>query len=182
MVLSAASSTLPDQIPSTMRAAVLYGQGDIRIAEKPVPSPGEGEVLIKVAMCGTCGSDISRVYRPQAPGAPPYGTFTPGHEWTGTVAALGPDVDELSVGQRVAIEAHKGCGRCDNGGSCTSGGDCKSSYCSMTALGLGVCASCDDCGCGLDEDCGAGGRCVDGVCAGGVLLGRGPARRLRRRA
>jgi L-iditol 2-dehydrogenase len=114
MVLSAASSTLPDQIPQTMRAAVLYGQGDIRIAEKPVPSPGEGEVLIKVALCGTCGSDISRVYRPQAPGAPPYGTFTPGHEWTGTVAALGPNVDELAVGDRVAIHAHKGCGRCQN--------------------------------------------------------------------
>jgi L-iditol 2-dehydrogenase len=48
------------------------------------------------------------------PSAPPYGTFTPGHEWTGTVAALGPNVDELQVGDRVAIHAHKGCGRCRN--------------------------------------------------------------------
>ena len=65
-----------------MRAAVLAGQGDIRVVEKPVPTPGEGEVLIKVAMCGTCGSDISRVYR-RGSERPPYGTFTPGHEWTG---------------------------------------------------------------------------------------------------
>jgi L-iditol 2-dehydrogenase len=114
MVLPAETSTLPTEIPATMRAAVLAGQGDIRVVEKPVPTPGEGEVLIKVAMCGTCGSDISRVYRPQLPGQPPYGTFTPGHEWTGTVAALGPSVDELAVGDRVAIHAHKGCGRCQN--------------------------------------------------------------------
>lgn len=114
MVSTAQSRPLPAEIPATMRAAVLAGQGDIRVVEKPVPTPGEGEVLIKVAMCGTCGSDISRVYRPQLPGAPPYGTFTPGHEWTGTVAALGPNVDELAVGDRVAIHAHKGCGRCEN--------------------------------------------------------------------
>jgi L-iditol 2-dehydrogenase len=114
MVSTAQSRSLPAEIPATMRAAVLAGQGDIRVIEKPVPTPGEGEVLIKVAMCGTCGSDISRVYRPRLPGAPPYGTFTPGHEWTGTVAALGPNVDELAVGDRVAIHAHKGCGRCEN--------------------------------------------------------------------
>src|SRR5690242_20318270 len=114
MVLSAESNTLPAQLPATMRAAVLVGQGDIRVIDKPLPQPGEGEVLIKVAMCGTCGSDISRVYRPQLPGAPPYGTFTPGHEWTGTVAGLGPNVDELAIGDRVAIHAHKGCGRCEN--------------------------------------------------------------------
>ena len=57
MAAPAASSTLPAQIPATMRAAVLAGQGDIRVVEKPVPTPGEGEVLIKVAMCGTCGSE-----------------------------------------------------------------------------------------------------------------------------
>jgi L-iditol 2-dehydrogenase len=114
MVLPAESTSSPAAIPATMRAAVLFGQGDIRVIEKPVPQPGEGEVLIKVAMCGTCGSDLSRVYRPQLPGSPAYGTLTLGHEWTGTVAALGPSVDELAVGDRVAIHAHKGCGRCEN--------------------------------------------------------------------
>src|SRR5439155_703661 len=83
MVLPAESPALPAEIPATMRAAVLAGQGDIRVVRKPVREPGEGEVLIKVAMCGTCRSDLSRVYRPQVPRSPPYGTFTPGHAWTG---------------------------------------------------------------------------------------------------
>lgn len=45
---------------------------------------------------------------------PPYGEFTFGHEWAGTVVAVGETVDEFKVGDRVAIEAHKGCGRCEN--------------------------------------------------------------------
>jgi L-iditol 2-dehydrogenase len=96
-----------------MRAAVLFGPNDLRVVDKPVPEPGPGEVLVKVAMCGTCGTDLKLQTHP-FPNQPPFGQFTPGHEWTGTVAALGPTVDEVSVGDRVAIEAHRGCGRCDN--------------------------------------------------------------------
>src|SRR5579859_7934400 len=96
-----------------MRAAVLFGPNDFRIVDKPIPMPGAGEVLVKVAMCGTCATDLKIQTHP-FPSQPPFGQFTPGHEWTGTVAALGPDVDELAVGDRVAIEAHKGCGRCEN--------------------------------------------------------------------
>jgi len=44
-------------IPATMRAAVLFGPQDIRVIDRPVPQPGPGEVLVRVAMCGTCGSD-----------------------------------------------------------------------------------------------------------------------------
>ena len=104
---------VPRSIPSTMRAAVLFGPRDLRIVEKPVPEPDVGEVLVKVAMCGTCGTDLKIQAHP-FPNQPPFGQFTPGHEWTGTVVALGPTVDELAVGDRVAIEAHKGCGRCEN--------------------------------------------------------------------
>jgi len=55
--------TLPDvieqdTIPDTMRAAVLFGPRDMRVIARPVPSPGPGEVLVKVAMCGTCGTDL----------------------------------------------------------------------------------------------------------------------------
>jgi 2-desacetyl-2-hydroxyethyl bacteriochlorophyllide A dehydrogenase len=100
-------------LPETMRAAVLFGPRDLRIVRKPVPRPGPGEVLVKVAMCGTCATDLKISTHP-FPGQPPFGEFTPGHEWTGTVVALGDGVDELSIGQRVAIEAHKGCGRCEN--------------------------------------------------------------------
>lgn len=100
-------------VPKTMRAAVLFGPRDFRVVTKPVPEPGDGEVLVKVAMCGTCGTDL-KIQEHPFPGQPPYGEFTPGHEWTGTVVALGPGVDELALGDRVAIEAHKGCGRCEN--------------------------------------------------------------------
>lgn len=96
-----------------MRAAVLYGPGDIRVTDKPVPVPGPGEVLVRVAMCGTCGTDL-KILDGHFPQTPPFGEFTPGHEWTGTVAAVGETVDEFSEGDRVAIEAHSGCGRCDN--------------------------------------------------------------------
>ena len=96
-----------------MRAAVLFGPNDVRVVDKPVPTPGPGEVLVKVAMCGTCGTDLKLQTHP-FPHQPPLGQFTPGHEWTGTVVQLGETVDELSVGDRVAIEAHHGCGRCEN--------------------------------------------------------------------
>ena len=99
--------------PATMRAAVLFGPGDFRIVEKPVPQPGPDEVLVKVAMCGTCGTDL-KIQQHPFPGQPPFGEFTPGHEWTGTVVAVGQGVDELKPSDRVAIEAHKGCGRCEN--------------------------------------------------------------------
>ena len=112
-VTSAAQATTGARLPRTMRAAVLFGPRQFRIVDKPVPQPGPGEVLVKVAMCGTCGTDL-KIQEHPFPGQPPFGEFTPGHEWTGTVVNVGPTVDEFAPGDRVAIEAHKGCGRCDN--------------------------------------------------------------------
>ena len=109
----ATTSASPLKIPATMRAAVLFGPDDLRVVRKPTPKPGPDEVLVKVAMCGTCGTDLKIQAHP-FPNQPPYGQFIPGHEWTGTVVALGETVDEFEVGDRVAIEAHKGCGRCEN--------------------------------------------------------------------
>jgi 2-desacetyl-2-hydroxyethyl bacteriochlorophyllide A dehydrogenase len=100
-------------VPNTMRAAVLVAPGEFRILEKRVPEPGPGQVLVKVAMCGTCGTDLKIMHHP-FPGQPPFGQFTPGHEWAGTVVGLGPTVDEFKIGDRVGIEAHSGCMRCDN--------------------------------------------------------------------
>jgi L-iditol 2-dehydrogenase len=101
------------QLPASMRAAVLFGPNDLRVVDKPVPRPGPGEVLVQVAMCGTCGTDLKLQSHP-FPNQPPFGEFTLGHEWTGTVVALGDTVDEVCIGDRVAIEAHRGCGRCEN--------------------------------------------------------------------
>ena len=100
-------------MPATMRAAVLYGPGDIRVVDRPVPRIGSEEVLVRVAMCGACGTDL-KILDGHFPSTPPFGEFTPGHEWTGTVAAVGNLVDEFAAGDRVCIEAHRGCGRCGN--------------------------------------------------------------------
>jgi L-iditol 2-dehydrogenase len=96
-----------------MRAAVLFGPGDLRVVDRPVPEPGPEEVLVRVQMCGVCGTDL-KILAGHFPLTPPFGEFTPGHEWTGTVAATGTAVDELAVGEQVCIEAHRGCGRCAN--------------------------------------------------------------------
>ena len=101
------------QIPESMRAAVLFGPGDIRVVDRPVPRPAPDEVLVRVAMCGMCGTDL-KIFGGHFPQTPPFGDYTPGHEWTGTVAATGSHVDEFAPGDRVCIEAHRGCGRCDN--------------------------------------------------------------------
>ena len=100
-------------LPERMRAAVLFAPRDMRVVEKAVPVPGPDEVLVKVAMCGMCGTDL-KIYDGHFPQTPPYGQYTPGHEWTGTVVACGETVDEFAPGDRVCIEAHHGCGRCDN--------------------------------------------------------------------
>ena len=62
-----------------MKAYVLHGVNDIRFEEVPVPSPGEGEVLVEVQAVGICGSDIPRIYRTGAYSHP----LIPGHEFSG---------------------------------------------------------------------------------------------------
>ncbi len=100
-------------VPTTMRAAVLYGSNDVRVQDYPVPTPGPLEVLLKVHACAICGTDprlIANGWRPM----PNYGTFIPGHEYSGEVVDIGPGVSSFQVGDRVAIESHKGCGHCIN--------------------------------------------------------------------
>lgn len=100
-------------IPEAMRAAVLMGPNTLEVKEMPTPKPGPVDVLIKVNSCAICGSDVALMAHPWD-GQPPYGSFIPGHEYSGVVAAVGETVDEFKVGDRVAVEAHYGCGRCIN--------------------------------------------------------------------
>jgi 2-desacetyl-2-hydroxyethyl bacteriochlorophyllide A dehydrogenase len=100
-----------------MKAALFYGGPDIRVEELPVPEPGPGEVLVRVRAAGICGSDLhgyrrARPPRP-APDAPREARQS-GHELAGVIAALGPGVTGLAVGQRVGIEPEHliGCGAC----------------------------------------------------------------------
>jgi threonine dehydrogenase-like Zn-dependent dehydrogenase len=101
-------------LPETMRAAVLYGERDMRLVEDyPVPQPGPGEILVKVGACAICGTD-PKILAHGWPNHPPYGQFIFGHEYAGTVVGLGQGVSKFRTGDRVVVEPHKGCGFCDN--------------------------------------------------------------------
>ena len=95
-----------------MLAVFLTGEM-LEVRETDVPKPESGEVLIKVEACAVCSSDAAMIRHPW-PSQPEYGKFIPGHEYAGTIAACGDHVDEVSVGDRVAVEVHHGCGRCTN--------------------------------------------------------------------
>jgi L-iditol 2-dehydrogenase len=95
-----------------MKAVVLHGADEMRVQPWPVPEPGPGEVLLKVNVASICGTDVKVLHRTLM--GQPAGEFVMGHEYAGTVAALGPGVDEFTIGDRVAVEVHKGCERCEN--------------------------------------------------------------------
>jgi len=94
-----------------MRAVVYRGANDLRVETVPVPSIGPDELLVKVAVCGVCPTDIKKIH---------YGTVPPprifGHETAGTIVRLGPKVRplgfKLKVGDRVALHHHVPCLKC----------------------------------------------------------------------
>lgn len=109
--------TSPDfPIPETQNAWVLGGPGELSKTVKPVPAPGKAEVLVRIDAIAICGTDLEIIYKgPPAliEGELPFNkNFTPGHEYMGTVVALGPGVDEYKFGDRVTVEIHAGCGQC----------------------------------------------------------------------
>ena len=101
-----------------MRAAVLHPGGGLAIEERPAPSPGPGQILVAPRLVGICGSDLHyyqdgrigdwRILRPHVLG----------HEFTGVVAEVGPQVDSAAVGDRIAVEPIIPCGGC---GACRRG-------------------------------------------------------------
>lgn len=94
-------------IPKTMRAGVYREKGVVRVEEVPVPQVGEGEVLIKVAACGICGTDIKKIFQRYV--EPPQ---ILGHELAGTVVAVGPSVTQWKLGDRVMSFHHIPCRDC----------------------------------------------------------------------
>jgi L-iditol 2-dehydrogenase len=93
-------------IPDTMRVARLHALGDVRIENMAVPSPGAGEIVIRVDACGLCGSDALDWY---VAGKAP---VVLGHEPVGRVAAAGRGVSALDEGDRVFVHHHAPCMRC----------------------------------------------------------------------
>src|SRR5579863_8477457 len=94
-------------IPKTMRAGVYRDKGVVTVEEVPVPEVGEGEVLIKVAACGICGTDIKKIFHRYV--EPPQ---ILGHEVAGTVVAVGRGVTKWKLGDRVMSFHHIPCGTC----------------------------------------------------------------------
>ncbi len=103
-----------ERIPNQMRALVLTSPGKFEIQTVPVPEPAAGEVLCRVRAIAICGSDPEILRGDLAGTWPPAYPFIPGHEWAGQIVALGPGVVDLQLGDRVAGQAHKGCGVCRN--------------------------------------------------------------------
>lgn len=102
-----------NEIPSTMTASVLRGVHDVVLEERPVPTPAADEVLVEVHSVGVCGSDV-HYYEHGRIGS--YVVESPmilGHEVSGRIVAVGADVDQARIGNRVAIEPQRPCRTCD---------------------------------------------------------------------
>jgi L-iditol 2-dehydrogenase len=94
-------------IPSVMRAAVYRGPNDLRLETVPVPALRPGELLVKVAVCGVCPTDIKKILHGSVP---PPRIF--GHETAGVIAKIGAGVNEFRAGDRVALHHHVPCLQC----------------------------------------------------------------------
>ncbi|MEJ5170498.1 MAG: alcohol dehydrogenase catalytic domain-containing protein [Fimbriimonadales bacterium] len=96
-----------------MRKLVLTGIRSMAVVDAPEPTPGPGEVLLRVESVGVCGSDVHYWKHGRIGDQVVEYPFAVGHEMAGTVAAIGPGVETLRVGQRVAVEPAISCGECD---------------------------------------------------------------------
>ncbi len=103
-------------IPEQMKAWVLGNPDELSLRKKPTPVPRRAEVLVRIDAVAICATDLEVIHSGSPAhiqgGLPFNKNFTPGHEYMGTVAALGPDVDEFRIGERVTVEIHAGCGQC----------------------------------------------------------------------
>ncbi|HWE86172.1 MAG TPA: galactitol-1-phosphate 5-dehydrogenase [Terracidiphilus sp.] len=92
-----------------MKALLLSEYNHLEIAERPQPSPGPGEVLVRIAACGICGSDVHGFDGSSGRRIPP---LVMGHEAAGTVAETGPGVGNFRPGDRVTFDSTIYCGQC----------------------------------------------------------------------
>jgi L-iditol 2-dehydrogenase len=104
---SGAETIIESKIPSTMRAVVYRGVNDMRVETVPVPRIGPGELLIKIATCGICGTDLKKIHMGSHSAPRIFG-----HEMAGVVAEVGTGVTKFAVGDRVMSFHHVPCGQC----------------------------------------------------------------------
>jgi L-iditol 2-dehydrogenase len=105
--ISNPESQVAPAIPSAMRAVVYRGINDMRVETVPVPRIGPGELLIKVATCGICGTDLKKIHMGSHSAPRIFG-----HEMAGTIVAIGEGVTRYAVGDRVMTFHHVPCGEC----------------------------------------------------------------------
>lgn len=91
-----------------MKAAVIESMGRAVVTEVPDPAPGPREVVVEVAACGLCGTDLHILQGEFAPRLP----IVPGHEFAGEVVAVGTGVTEVATGDRVAVDPSLYCYEC----------------------------------------------------------------------
>ncbi|MFJ8112312.1 zinc-dependent alcohol dehydrogenase family protein [Streptomyces sp. NPDC096132] len=91
-----------------MKAAVIEAPGKVTVTTVPDPTPGPREVVVEVAACGLCGTDLHILQGEFAPTLP----VVPGHEFAGEVVGLGSEVTELAIGDRVAVDPSLYCNEC----------------------------------------------------------------------
>jgi 2-desacetyl-2-hydroxyethyl bacteriochlorophyllide A dehydrogenase len=112
-----------------MRAAVLHGPREIRMEKRALLMPGAGEAVVRVFASGLCGTDF-RIWNGDRPVRYP---LIMGHEFIGEVVAVGPDVQAIQPGQKVAVEPNYSCGACP---LCREGN--RNLCLSRTAIGIDV--------------------------------------------
>src|SRR5271167_1346386 len=93
-----------------MKALLLSEYKHLAVADLPEPAPGHGEVLVRVAACGICGSDVHGYDGSSGRRIPP---IVMGHEAAGRIAKLGAGVTEFAEGDRVTFDSTIYCGDCD---------------------------------------------------------------------
>ena len=104
---SGTESFVESRIPATMRAAVYRGINDMRVETVPVPRIGPGELLIRIATCGVCGTDLKKIHMGSHSAPRIFG-----HEMAGVVAQVGTGVTKFKEGDRVMSFHHVPCGEC----------------------------------------------------------------------
>ncbi len=105
--ITSAERRIEKVIPTTMRAVVYRGVNDMRVETVPVPAIGPGELLIRIATCGICGTDLKKIHSGSHSAPRIFG-----HEMAGTIAAVGAGVTDYAVGERVMTFHHVPCGKC----------------------------------------------------------------------
>ena len=115
----------------TMPALVLNGPGDVQLTEKPIPTPGPGEVVLAVEATTICGTDLRIISGEKTAGVRPGVTL--GHEIAGRIASLGEGVEGLTAGQQATVSIVVSCGTCR---ACLTGWEHLCSRCELVGYGI----------------------------------------------